>query len=54
MVLEWEKQALEDHKNDLFKMLKDEEDAILNKLNENRQRIKEIEEEGIRQLEELK
>jgi hypothetical protein len=36
VVLDWEKQALEDHKNDLFKMLKDEEDAILSKLEENR------------------
>lgn len=42
-IVQWEKQAFNDHKQDLLNMIKDEEDLIIQKLNENQDRISAME-----------
>ena len=38
-VLNWEKQAMLDHKQDLYTMIKEEEGVILKKIQENREKL---------------
>jgi len=38
--MDWEKQALTDHKQDLMQMIKEQEEVLLNKINENKNKLK--------------
>lgn len=41
-MINWEKQALIDHKQDLYSMIKEEEGIILKKIQENREKLNTI------------